>query len=530
MGESSSWWQDGIIYQIYPRSFCDSNGDGIGDLPGITSRLDYLSELGIDAIWLSPIYPSPNVDFGYDVSNYTAIDPVYGSLQDFDALLEQAHQREVRIILDLVLNHTSDQHPWFQASRSSRDNPYRDWYIWSDGKRGGPPNNWESVFGGRGWEFDPATQQYYFHMFYKEQPDLNWNNPDVRQAMLGVLRFWLERGVDGFRLDVFNAYFKDAALTDNPPTLGLRGFDRQRHIYDMDRPELHPFLHEMRALLDAYPGRYAVGETFLSTPAKAAGYCSSDQLHAAFNFAMAKSRWNPQRFLRAIQGWEAALGPERWPNLVLGNHDLPRIATRYFHSRLDERLKVAAALLLTLRGTPFIYYGEEIGMCDISLRYRQIQDRVGKRYWPFNKGRDGCRSPMQWDGSSNAGFTGGTAWLPVHPQANERNVLAEDADPSSLLNFYRRLIEIRRKTPALLRGKFTPLIANHAALVYQREELDVVVLVALNFSKQPQMVPLASSTHQRAWRMLISNRRTQAPDLTSGLLNLKPDEALVLVS
>ena len=286
----------GIIYQIYPRSFADSNGDGIGDLPGITTRLDHLVDLGVDAIWLSPIYPSPDVDFGYDITDYRSIDPRFGRMEDFDRLLEEAHRRGIRIILDLVLNHTSDQHPWFQASKASRDNPYRDWYIWQDGKRRSPPNNWESRFGGRAWELDPASGQYYYHMFYKQQPDLNWQNPKVRQAVLDMISFWLEKGVDGFRLDVFNAFFKHPGFLDNPPRLGLRGFDRQRHIYDTDQPEMLPFLAELRSLLDSYPDRYAVGETFLSDPQKAARYCGPDRLHGAFNFDLTRCPWRQPGF------------------------------------------------------------------------------------------------------------------------------------------------------------------------------------------------------------------------------------------
>ena len=273
------WWRDGVIYQIYPRSFADSNGDGLGDLAGIISRIDHLSDLGIDAIWLSPFYPTPDKDFGYDISDYLEVDPRFGSLADFDRLVMEAHQRGIRVILDLVLNHTSDQHAWFRESRSSRDNPKRDWYIWRD-----RPNNWQASFGGQAWEFDPRTGQYYLHLFTKEQPDVNWRNPEVRKAQLDVFRFWMERGVDGFRLDVFNAYFKHPDLPDNPPKFGLRGFDRQRHIYDMDQPEMMPFLNEMRLLLDSYPERYAVGETYIATSQKTVSYCGPDKLHAAFSF------------------------------------------------------------------------------------------------------------------------------------------------------------------------------------------------------------------------------------------------------
>ncbi len=447
------WWRDGIIYQVYPRSFSDSNGDGIGDIPGILSRLDYLADLGVDAIWLSPIFPSPDVDFGYDVSDYTAIDPKYGSMEDFDCLVQQAHHRGIRVVLDLVLNHTSSLHPWFIESRKSKDNPYRDWYLWKAGKKNGqPPNNWQSIFGGSGWQYDPATQEYYFHMFDKEQPDLNWRNPAVRRALLDVFRFWLDKGVDGFRLDVFNMYFKHKDLLDNPPVLGLRSFDRQQHIHDMDQPDMIPLLQEIRALLDLYPERYMVGETLLGSAKKAASYTGTDRLHAAFNFEFLENPWKPNHFLGAVQRWEQALGSEDWPNYVLNNHDVIRTATRWRCKPDDARLKVAATLLLTLRGTPFLYYGEEIGMRDIPIRSKdQVLDPVGKMYWPFYKGRDGCRAPMQWNADENAGFSaaGGSLWLPVNADYPNRNVEAQRADSTSLLNFYRRLITLRRQMPAL---------------------------------------------------------------------------------
>ncbi len=313
MANEFLWWRDGVIYQIYPRSFADSNGDGIGDLGGIVTRLDYLQELGVDAIWLSPINPSPDVDFGYDVSDYLDVDPKYGALADFDRLVNEAHARNIRIVLDLVLNHTSDEHAWFLQSRSSLDNPYRDYYLWEEPRNGQAPNNWQAVFGGRAWELDEQTGQYYYHMFYKEQPDVNWRNPKVRQAMLDVFRFWADRGADGFRLDVFNMYFKSAALTDNPPKLGIRGFDRQQHIYDCDQPGMMPLLQEIRQVLDGYPERYAVGETFEATAEKAAKYAQPGLLHGTFDFTFLLSPWNPQRFLQAITQWEQALGPDGWP-------------------------------------------------------------------------------------------------------------------------------------------------------------------------------------------------------------------------
>jgi alpha-glucosidase len=534
------WWQHGIIYQIYPRSFADSSGDGIGDLNGITARLDYLADLGIDAIWLSPIYPSPDVDFGYDVSDYCAIDPRYGTLADFDRLVSAAHARGIRIVLDLVLNHTSDQHPWFQQSRQSRDNPYRDWYIWASPRTGGkPPNNWQSVFGGDGWEYDPATGQSYFHMFYKQQPDLNWHNPAVRRAVLDVFRFWLDRGVDGFRLDVFNVYFKNAGLKNNPSIfpLPVYGFAGQRHVNDCDQPEMIPLLQEIRQLLDSYPERYMVGETFLSTGQKAAAYIGPDRLHAAFNFELLYARFNPRRFADIVRRWEHALGPTDWPSYVLNNHDITRSATR-FRALLgspedDARLKVAAAMLLTLRGTPFIYYGEEIGMRDIPIRSRsEVRDPIGKRLWPFYKGRDGCRSPMQWDSSANAGFTppGAAPWLPVHANHAQRNVTTQSADPRSLLNFYRRLIALRRANPALQDGLFQPItFGTNYLFAYLRQNQQQTLLVALNFSGRRMRLVLGSHLARASASLLLSTHRETLPPLHRGsMLTLAPHEVLIL--
>ncbi len=526
------WWRDGVIYQIYPRSFSDSNSDGIGDLNGIIARLDYLAELGVDALWLSPVNPSPDVDFGYDVSDYNDIDPKFGTLADFDRLLEEAHRRNIRIILDLVLNHTSNQHPWFLQSSQSRENPYRDWYIWRDPSPDGKtPNRWESIFGGRAWEYHSATGQYYYHMFYPQQPDLNWRHPPVRQAMLDVFRFWLERGVDGFRLDVFNMYFKDADFRDNPPALGLRGFDRQKHIYDCNQPEMQGILTEIRALLNQYPDRYAVGETFMAAGAQdAARYTGETQLHATFNFDFLFSPWKPARFLQAIQTWDQALGVNDWPTYVLNNHDQPRSATRYARGADDERLKVAATLLLTQRGTPYLYYGEEIGQRDIRLRRDQIMDPVGKRYWPFNKGRDACRAPMQWDAAAHAGFSAAEPWLPPHPDYPTRNVVAQRGDPNSLLNFYKQLIALRKKYAALRSGLFQPITFEpRAVLGYLRETSDQTALVALNFSRRPQRLMLGGSLAKKSWQLLLSNRREKLDETRFSSIALAPDEACILL-
>jgi alpha-glucosidase len=518
------WWRDGVIYQIYPRSFADGDNDGLGDLAGITSKLDYLADLGIDAIWLSPIYPSPDKDFGYDVSNYVDVDPRFGTLADFDKLVAEAHKRNIKVILDLVLNHTSDQHDWFKESRSSRDNPKRDWYLWRDPLPGGKkPNNWGSIFGGSGWELDPATGQYYFHMFVKEQPDVNWRNPEVRQEMLNVFRFWLERGVDGFRLDVFNAYFKHPELADNPPKFGLRKFDRQKHINDIAQPEMMPLLQEVRAILDSYNERYAVGETFLVPPESAASYCGDDKLHAAFNFDFLFRRWGGKNFLDSINMWEKALGKQAWPNYVLSNHDQPRTATRYCKGEDDARAKVALGMLLTLRGTPFIYYGEEIGLRDVSLSRSEIMDPVGKYYWPIVKGRDGCRSPMQWNAGTNAGFSTAKPWLKVHSNYTQRNVAAQKADPASLLNFTRRLIVLRKENMALRHGDFTALAAtSQNMLAYVRKTPEQSVLVALNFSDRLLSLDIPAGK----WQQLLSTHGEHP--LTTTKLELAPYEVCIL--
>ena len=496
------WWRDGVIYQIYPRSYADSNGDGLGDLNGVTSRLEYLADLGIDAIWLSPFYPTPDKDFGYDISNYVDVDPRFGTLSDFDHLVDEAHRRGIRIILDLALNHTSDQHSWFLESRSSRDNPKRDWYIWRD-----KPNNWQAGFGGKAWEYDPGTGQYYLHLFTIQQPDVNWRNPQVRKAQLDVFRFWMERGVDGFRLDVFNAYFKHPDFPDNPPKFGLRGFDRQRHIHDIDQPEMMPLLNEMRILLDSYPERFAVGETYFATPQKTVSYCGPDKLHAAFSFDFTYMDlffpifpWAPGWLLEQVNKRENVFNSAGvWPTTVLSNHDLPRAASRYSRGEDDSNAYLAMALLLTLRGTPFMYYGEEIGMRDIHLHRSEILDPPGRKYWPFYKGRDGCRSPMQWDNSIHAGFSTAKPWLLVHPDYIQRNVAAQQANPGSLFNFTKKLIALRREYPALRRGDFIPLETPRGVIAFLRRTEGQTVLVAMNFGRRKVKFTLPGGN----WHMLL---------------------------
>ncbi len=516
------WWRDGIIYQIYPRSFADSNNDGIGDLPGITGKLDYLQDLGIDAIWLSPIYPSPDVDYGYDVADYLAIDPKFGTMKDFEELVKEAKKREIHIILDLVLNHTSDQHPWFIESKKSDTNSYHDWYLWQDpDAEGNPPNNWTAIFGGSAWEYDEKLDQFYYHMFYKEQPDLNWRNQKVREAMLDVFRFWLKKGVDGFRLDVFNVYFKDAAFRDNPPKLGIRAFDRQRHIYDVSQPEMYPLLGEIRGILDQHKDAYAVGETFLADPEKTASYCGDNKLHAAFNFDFAENRWHPKRFLESAEKWYAALSEDAWPNNFLSNHDMPRSATRYCFGEDDRRAKVALAMLLTLRGTPFIYYGEEIGLRDIPVRKKSdVLDPIGITFWPFYKGRDGCRAPMQWNAGENAGFSETKPWLPVNKDYDERNVIEQAADPESLLNFAKALIALRKTEPALQRGEFRALTEDpHSLLAFERLLDQDRLLVILNFTSRHEDFFMPDGD----WQPLFGEA-----DVVDNVLKVTPYQVVIL--
>ena len=514
------WWRDGVIYQIYPRSFFDTNGNGRGDLPGITAKLDYLADLGVDALWFSPFHPSPDKDFGYDISDHKGVDTRYGSLADFDTLVEASHKRGMRVVLDLVLNHTSDQHAWFQESSANRTNPKQDWYIWSDTI----PNNWEAVFGGKGWTWHEGRGQYYYHMFVKEQPDVNWRNPDVRAEQLDVVRSWLERGVDGFRLDVFNVYFKDAQLRSNPFKLnGIRAFDRQEHIHDFDQPEMDDLLIELRALLDEYDESYAVGETFYPTREKIYRYNGNDKLHAAFDFEFLWSKYRPEPLLKAIQNWEE-LSAETglWPNYVLSNHDVPRTATRHAKGEDDARTKVMMALLLTMRGTPFLYNGEEIGQRDISLKRRELLDPLGKKYYPLHKGRDGCRAPMQWDDTQNAGFTSAKPWLKLHPDYKKRNVEIQQKDENSLFNLTRRLIALRKEYLTLRQGEFVPLEnMPKDVLAYLRKDENETILVALNFSSKAQTLSLPDGK----WEVLFSEIRQG--ELIENLA-LKPDEVLLL--
>jgi alpha-glucosidase len=491
------WWQRGIIYQVYPRSFMDSNGDGVGDLLGIADRLEYLRWLGVDAIWISPIYPSPMKDFGYDVADYTAVDPLFGSLDDFDFLVRQAHARDLKIILDFVPNHTSDQHPWFIESRSSRDHPRRDWYIWRDpGPDGAPPNNWLSCFGGSAWEYDERTGQYYYHAFLREQPDLNWRNPEVRAAMADVLRFWLERGVDGFRVDVIWHLIKDEGFGDNPVNIDWRdGMDRYQSIVPLhttDRPEVHEIIASMRRVLDDYPERVLIGEIYLPVERLVQYYgVNLTGVHLPFNFQLLQARWEAPHIAHLIVEYEKALPDGGWPNWVLGNHDCRRIASRVGRAQA----RVAAMLLLTLRGTPTLYYGDEIGMQDVVIPPERIRDPVERATLGLGLGRDAERTPMHWSAAQNAGFTTGEPWLPVAADYREVNVQAERENPRSLLVLYRRLIDMRRGEPVLELGHYEPVEAEGDVLAYLRRAPNdgSVFLIALNLGSTPQILRRAAA-------------------------------------
>lgn len=529
-----NWWKEAVIYQIYPRSFKDSNGDGIGDLRGVIEKLDYLAgspdSLGIDAIWLSPVYPSPMFDFGYDISNYEDIDPTFGDLNTFKELLREAHARGIRIIMDLVVNHTSHLHPWFLDSRSSKNSPKRDWYIWKDSVDGRPPNNWLGTFGGLAWEFDKRTGQYYYHSFLKEQPDLNWRNPEVEEAVFQMIRFWLDLGVDGFRLDVVNLYVKDAFFRNNESYFmkGPRPFDKQVHVYDRDRPEMHGILRRLRKLLDSYPDkRMAVGEVMQDFPGNVflpATYCGrNDELHLAFNFMFLFSSWEAKSFYQIIKDFESALGDDNWPNYTLSNHDFPRHISRYAKKKETlPRAKVAAAMLLTLKGTPFLYYGEEIGMERQKVPRKRIQDPVGKKYWPFHPGRDPERIPMPWDDSENSGFSIGEPWLPIYEEFEEVNVQNQVQDNSSLFHVYKRLLELRKQRKSLRRGnQKIHLSENQKVLFYKRKEGKEETYIFLNFTNES-----VETIYPRKWEL---NRILFSSAPRPSFLKEKADENRLLI-
>ncbi len=532
--DGSQWWQTGVIYQVYPRSFQDSNGDGVGDLKGIRARLEYVQALGVDAIWLSPIYPSPMADFGYDVSNYTGVDPLFGTMEDFDALLAAAHAKKLRVILDFVPNHTSDQHPWFLSSRSARGDGKRDWYLWRDAAEpSGPedkrpaseryPNNWNSHFGGPSWSWDEATQQFYLHSFLKQQPDLNWRNPDVRSAMYEAMRFWLDKGVDGFRMDVLWLLIKDEQFRDNPTNLeyspGMNDHARTLPLYNADQPGTHRIVAAMRALMDSYgptlegtdagdgivdpftqapvagSNRVLIGEIYLPLPELVRYYFGREpqtggtegtspeipELRGAnlpFNFHLIQTAWNAASIAEIIQSYEQLLPEGAWPNYVLGNHDQPRLASRIG----GRQARAAAMLLLTLRGTPTLYYGDELGMEDVPISPEEVQDPAEKNEPGKGRGRDPERSPMLWLDAPNAGFTPPEVkpWLPLQADWATRNAKSQSAEERSMLSLYRRLLALRRAEPALHSGGITDVRADGTVLRFCRVHAGKGFQVLLN--------------------------------------------------
>jgi alpha-glucosidase len=521
------WWQSVVIYQIYPRSFRDSDGDGVGDLRGVLSRLDYLVELGVDAVWLSPIFPSPMADFGYDISDYTDIDPLFGKLDEFDELLAAAQQRGLKLLLDLVPNHTSDQHPWFVASRSARDNPKRDWYIWRDpAPDGGPPNNWLSEFGGNAWEYDEGTSQYYYHAFLREQPDLNWRNPEVRAAIYEVMRFWLRRGVDGFRVDAIWHLMKDPLFRDNPLNPDFQEGEQPKRrlipLYTADLPEVHEVIEQMRAVVDEFPERLLIGEIYLPLE-KLVAYYGRDLrgCHLPFNFSLLQVEWRARTIARLIDEYEGLLPPGGWPNWVLGNHDRPRIASRIGR----EQARIAAMLLLTLRGTPTIYYGDEIGMVQVPIAPERVRDPLEKNIPGLGLGRDEARTPMQWDAGPYGGFSAADPWLPLAADFRSENVENAGRDATSIYNLCRRLIAARRAQPALTLGSYHPIVAQGDLLLYTREHEADRVLVALNLGADPASVDFPQPLHGS---VLVSSVADREHEAITGGIELRPHEGLVI--
>jgi alpha-glucosidase len=526
---AEAWWRKGVFYQIYPRSFQDSNGDGVGDLKGIVHRLPYLRALGVDAVWLSPIFPSPMVDFGYDIADYIGIDPLFGTMQDFDVLVEAVHASGLKIILDLVPNHTSDRHPWFIESRSSRGNPRRDWYIWHEpGADGGPPNNWLSEFGGSAWEYDTATRQYYYHAFLAQQPDLNWRNPAVRQAIHDVMRFWLRKGVDGFRVDVIWHLVKDAEFRDNPlnPEYqeGQPPHQMVLPLHTTDQAEVHGVIAQMRQVIGEFNDRVLIGEIYLPLERLVTYYGRDDhaEAHLPFNFALLSAPWNARAIEKIIGEYEAALPAGAWPNWVLGNHDRPRVASRVG----PEQARVAAMLLLTLRGTPTLYYGDEIGMHQVAIAPEQVRDPFEKNVPGIGVGRDGCRTPMQWSAAPNAGFSATTPWLPLPEDFLHKNVVNLEADAGSILNLYKALIGLRKKSPQLVSGDYAPIAADGNLLLYRRQSEGKSIAIALNLGAKP--VSIASNAAELRGEILLSTSLDRGGEKIDGALDLRGNEGVII--
>ncbi|TBR41575.1 alpha-glucosidase [Marinomonas agarivorans] len=504
MTTNVNWWKGGIIYQIYPRSFMDSNGDGVGDLPGITAKLDYVASLGVDAIWLCPVFTSPMEDFGYDVSDYRDIDPLFGNLADFKALVAKAHQLGLKVMIDQVISHTSDQHPWFVESRQNKTNDKADWYVWADPKPdGSPPNNWLSIFGGTAWQWDSRRLQYYLHNFLTSQPDINFHNPDARQAQLDNMRFWLELGVDGFRLDTVNFYFHSQGLENNPPvpegepkTMGAphdNPYTYQRHVYDLSRPENLAFLQDLRALMDEFPGTTTVGEIGDDFPLeRMAEYTSGgDKLHMAYTFDLLNTPHSPDYIRTVLQNMEDIVG-DGWPCWALSNHDVVRSATRWGAEEDPTAYPlVILALITSLRGSVCLYQGEELGLPEADVPYERIQDPYGKPLWPVFKGRDGCRTPMPWDKTQHAGFSNVEPWLPIDGKHLTLSVAEQEANQQALLHKVRKLIHWRQNQPVLLHGELTlQELPNTQLLAYIRTYEEHKLIVVINLTAEVQVTEL----------------------------------------
>ncbi|YCI06970.1 alpha-amylase family glycosyl hydrolase (plasmid) [Ensifer sp. D2-11] len=522
-----AWWKSCSIYQIYPRSFHDSDGDGVGDLPGLLSRVDYLAWLGVGAVWLSPVYRSPMVDFGYDISDYTDIDPLFGTLADFDRVVDALHERRIRLILDVVPNHTSDQHSWFIESRSSRDNPRRDWYVWADpGPDGLPPNNWLSRFGGSAWEWDERTGQYYYHAFLREQPDLNWHNPAVREAFADVLRFWLRRGVDGFRVDASAVLAEDPLLRDDPPNpdfdAEMPRTDKFKRVFTDIRPETMSYIEEMRAVLDAFPDRVLLGEVQEGFRHIGQFYGGErPRFHLPLNSLLLETDWDAASIAARIDQYINAIPDGAWPVWVLGGHDKPRIATRVGL----QQARIAAMLLFTLSGTPIFFEGDEIGMPSSQISSEDACDPFEIRVPGFGLNRDPERAPMRWDASEKAGFTTGEPWLPLGDDVAQRNVAVERGDERSLLSLYRQLIALRQTEPALLAGDFRPLRSRGNVLLFRRCTRDRQLLIALNVSDGSETVSLRGGGMVRLNTLL-----DRIGEPVDSQLYLRPNEGVIAES
>ncbi|KAF1695591.1 alpha-glucosidase [Pseudoxanthomonas jiangsuensis] len=506
----SPWWRGAVIYQIYPRSFLDASGDGVGDLPGIIDRLDYVASLGVDAIWISPFFKSPMADFGYDIADYRQVDPLFGSLEDFDRLLAKAHGLGIRVMIDQVLSHTSTEHEWFRQSRLSRDNPKADWYVWADPAQDGTaPNNWMSLFGGVAWQWEPRREQYYLHNFLTSQPDLNFHNPEVQAAVLDNVEFWLARGVDGLRLDAINFCFHDPQLRDNPPKPKEmrtgRGFSPdnpyayQYHWYNNTRPENIPFLEDLRALLDRYPGTAALGEiSSEDSLATTAEYTSGQRLHMGYSFELLVDDFSVDYIRGTVSRLEAAM-TEGWPCWAVSNHDVQRAVTRWGGQDPSPALaKMLVAMVCSLRGSVCLYQGEELGLPEAEVPFEALQDPYGITFWPNFKGRDGCRTPMPWTGAADAGFSAAAPWLPVPEAHRALAVERQEADPGSVLNAFRAFMRWRKAQPALVQGSIAFLATGEPVLAFVREHAGQRLLAAFNLSAAPASLALPEG----AWTVL----------------------------